>query len=54
MARRSKKRSSSARSEKMDRVSEIGKNGRTLFDGPKPIMGYTANGRRILILLITR
>jgi len=25
---------------------QIGKNGRILFDRPKPIVGYSANGRR--------
>ena len=25
---------------------QIGKNGRTLFDRPKPTVGYSANGRR--------
>jgi len=42
--RGSRKRSSSAGSEKMERVG--GKNGRTLFDRPKPTVGCSANGRR--------
>jgi len=37
MKRRSRKRSSSAGIEKMESVSDIGKNGRILFDMPKPI-----------------
>ena len=45
--RGSRKRSSSAGSEKMERVVwQIGKNGRTLFDRPKPTVGCSANGRR--------
>jgi hypothetical protein len=38
--------SSSARSEKPERVGDIGKNGRILFDRPKPTTGCSANGRR--------
>ena len=46
MERRSRKRSSSSRSEKMERVSDKEKkNGRTLFDRPKPTTGCRANGR---------
>jgi len=47
MERGSRKRSSSAGSEK-DGESwwQIGKNGRTLFDRPKPTVGCSANGRR--------
>ena len=46
-SRRRRKRSSSAGSEKMERVVwQIGKNGRTLFDRPKPTVGCSANGRR--------
>jgi hypothetical protein len=46
MERRSRKRSSSARSEKMERVGDIGKNGGLLFDRPKPTAGCSANGER--------
>ena len=42
--RGSRKRSSSAGSEKME--IEIGKNGRILFDRPKPTVDCSANGRR--------
>jgi hypothetical protein len=47
MERGSRKRSSSAGSEKMERESwwQIGKNGRTLFDRPKLTVGCSANGR---------
>jgi len=52
MERGSRKRSSSAGNEKMDRVcGRFGKNGRTLFDGPKPTVGFSANGRRRISLL---
>jgi len=45
--RGSRKRSSSAGSEKMERVGgRQEKNGRTLFDRPKPTVGCSANGRR--------
>ena len=47
MERGSRKRSSSAGSEKMERDAGIGKNGRTLCDRPKPTVGCSANGRRI-------
>jgi hypothetical protein len=41
------KRSSSAGSEKMERVGDTtGKNGEVLFDRPKPTAGCSANGRR--------
>jgi hypothetical protein len=47
MERGSRKRSSSAGSEKMERVGDrYGKNGRKLFDRPKPTVGCNANGRR--------
>ena len=50
MERGSRKRSSSARSEKKERAGErIGKkkkNGRILCDRPKPTAGSSANGRR--------
>jgi len=47
MERGSRKKSSSAGSEKMERVGgRQEKNGRTLFDRPKPTVGYGANGRR--------
>jgi hypothetical protein len=42
---RSRKRSSSARSEKMERVGDRD-NGEVLFDRPKPTAGCSANGRR--------
>jgi len=42
--RGSRKRSSSAGSEKMESWWHIGKNGRTLFDRPKPTVGCSANG----------
>jgi len=43
---RGRKKSSSAGSEKMDRVGgRWEKNGRTLFDRPKPTAGCSANGR---------
>ena len=43
----SRKRSSSAGIEKMKRVGgRWEKNGRTLFDRPKPTEGCSANGRR--------
>jgi hypothetical protein len=45
MERRSKKRSSSAGSEKMGRFGDR-ENGGALFDRPKPTMGCSANGRR--------
>jgi hypothetical protein len=45
MERGSRKRSSSARSEKMERVGDrYEKNGGTLFDRPKPAAGCSANG----------
>jgi len=37
---------SGAGSENMESWWQIGKNGRTLFDRPKPTVGYSANGRR--------
>jgi hypothetical protein len=47
MERGSIKRYSSAGSEKMERVGgRWEKNGRTLFDRPKPTVGCSANGRR--------
>jgi hypothetical protein len=47
MERRSRKRSSSAGSEKMERVGDRqGKNGEVLFNRPKPTMGCSANGRK--------
>jgi hypothetical protein len=47
MGRRRRKRSSSAESEKMERVGDrYGKNGEMLFDKPKPTAGCSANGRR--------
>ena len=46
MERGSRKRSSSAGSEKMESWWQIGKNERTLFDRPKPTVGCSANGRR--------
>jgi hypothetical protein len=46
MERGSRKRSSSARSEKMERELVTEKNGRMLFDRPKPTVGCSANGRR--------
>ena len=46
MERGSRKRSSSAGSEKMESWWQIGKNGRTLFDRPKPTVGCSANERR--------
>ena len=47
MERRNRKRSSSVGSEKMERVGkQIGQNGGTLFDRPKPTTGFSANGRR--------
>jgi len=47
MERGSRKRSSSAGSEKMERVGgRYEKNGRRVFDRPKPTMGCSANGRR--------
>ena len=46
MGRGRRKRSSSAVSEKMERVVAGRKNGRTLFDRPKPTVGCSANGRR--------
>ena len=44
----SRKRSSSAGSEKMERIGGRykKKNGRTLFDRPTPTVGCSANGRR--------
>jgi len=33
---------------------QIGKNGRTLFDRPKPTVGCSANGIIILIIIIRR
>ena len=42
MERGSRKRSSSAG----ESWWQIGKNGRTLFDRPKPKVGCSANGRR--------
>jgi hypothetical protein len=45
MERRSRKRSSSAGSEKMERVGDR-KNGEVLFDRPKPTTGCSANRRR--------
>jgi hypothetical protein len=45
MERGSRKRSSSARSEKMERVGDRQeKNGGILFDRPKPTAGCSANG----------
>jgi hypothetical protein len=45
--RRSRKRSSSAGSEKMEIVGDRQeKNGEVLFDRPKPTAGCSANGRR--------
>jgi len=46
MERGSRKRSSSAGSEKLERVG--GRHGRTLFDRPKPTVGCSANGRSII------
>ena len=46
MERGSRKRSSSAGSEKMESWWHIGKNGRTLFDRSKPTVGCSANGKR--------
>ena len=47
MERGSRKRPSSAGSEKMERVcGRWGKNGRTFFDRPKPTVGCSANERR--------
>ena len=47
MERRSRKRSSSAGREKMERFGDRqGKNGEVLFDRPKPTAGCSANGRR--------
>jgi hypothetical protein len=46
MERRGRKGSASARSEEMETAGEIGKNGRILFDRPKPTVGCSANGRR--------
>jgi len=47
LERGNRKRSSSAGSEKMgESWWQIGKNGRTLFDRPKPTVGCSANGRR--------
>jgi len=46
MERGSRKRSSSAGSEKMESWWQIGRNGKTLSDRPKPTMGCSANGRR--------
>jgi hypothetical protein len=45
MERGSRKRSLSARSEKMERVGDR-KNGRILFDRAKPTVGCSAKGRR--------
>ena len=46
MERGSRKRSLSAGSEKMERVGgRLEKNGRTLFDRPKPTVGCSASGR---------
>jgi hypothetical protein len=49
LERGSIKRSSSAGSEKMERVGDVGRNGRRLFDRPKPTLGFSDNGiiRRI-------
>ena len=50
--RGSRKRSSSARSEKTERVGDR-KNGKILCERPKPTVGCSANGRgrrRILII----
>jgi hypothetical protein len=45
MERGSRKRSSGARSEKMERVGDRwGKNGGILFDRPKPTAGCRGNG----------
>jgi hypothetical protein len=53
MKRGSRKRSSSAGSEKMERVGgRLEKIARTLFDWSKPSMGCSANGRRRRILQI--
>jgi len=47
MERGSRKRSSSAGNEKMERVGgRWEKNGRTLFDRPKLTVGCSADGRR--------
>ena len=47
IGRGSRKRSSSAGGEKMERVGgRQEKNGRMLFDRPKPSVGCSANGRR--------
>jgi len=47
MERGSRKRSSSAGSEKMEKVRDgWKKNGRILFDRPKPTVGCSVNGRR--------
>ena len=46
MQRGSRKRSTSDGSLKMESWWQIGKNGRTLFDRPKPTVGCSANGRR--------
>jgi len=45
MERGSRNRSSSAGSEKMESWWQMGKNGRTLFDRPKPTVGCSAKGR---------
>ena len=44
--RGSRKRSSSAGSEKMERDGDRKKNGRIVCDRPKPTAGCSANGRR--------
>ena len=46
MERGSRKKSSSAGSEKMEKLVMDKKNGRILFDRPKPTAGCSANGRR--------
>ena len=50
MERGSRKRSSSAGGEKMERVGgRQEKNGRMLFDKPKPTVGSSANGRKSIL-----
>jgi len=50
MERGSRRRSSSAGSEKIrESLWQIGKNGRTLFDRPKPTVGCSANGRGMYV-----
>jgi len=53
MERGSRKRSSSAGSEKMESWWQIGKKGSTLFDRSKPTVGCSANGRRRILFSTT-